>query len=48
VNAIVDAADQGIDEIESDPAALTQGGANPLAEASQLAAEYGMKDCGQG
>jgi hypothetical protein len=27
---------------------ITQGGANPLAEASRLAAEYGMKDCGQG
>jgi hypothetical protein len=48
ITAIVDAADQGIDEIEADPAALTQRGDNPLAEASQLASEYGMKACGQG
>jgi hypothetical protein len=48
INAIVDAADQGIEEIEADPAALTQGGENPLAEAGRLASEYGMKACGQG
>ena len=48
ITAIVDAADQGIDEIEADPAALTQGDENPLAEASRLASEYGMKACGQG
>ena len=48
VTAILDSADEGIDEIESDPAALTEGGSNPLGEASQLASEYGMKACGQG
>ena len=45
VSAIVDAVNQGLDEAEADPAALTKG-ADPFAEANQLANDYGMTDCG--
>ncbi len=48
VTAILDAADQGIAQIKQDPAAITNGGSSPLAEASQLAGDYGLKACGQG
>lgn len=47
VQAIVDAAQQAIDDVEADPSVLgTQG--DPFAEANQLAQDYGLKVCGQG
>lgn len=45
VSEIVTAVNQGLDEAEADPAALTSG-ADPFAEANQLANDYGMTDCG--
>lgn len=48
VAEILDSADNGIEEIRSDPGAALQEGDNPLAEASGLAREYGLKVCGQG
>jgi hypothetical protein len=50
VSAILDSAQDAIDQIESDPSALTEGanGDDPFAEANQLAKEYGLKVCGQG
>jgi hypothetical protein len=49
VSAIVDSAQDAIDQIESDPSALTEGASadDPFAEANQLAKEYGLKVCGQ-
>lgn len=49
ISAILDSADAGLKRMESDPSLLTEGGgANPLAEASNLARNYGLKVCGQG
>jgi len=50
VNAILDAAQSGIDETKADPSLLREGGggADPFAEANKLAADYGLKVCGQG
>ncbi len=49
VEAIVDALEGGADEIESDPAILIEGKDNPpLEEASDLAGEYGLTECGEG
>jgi hypothetical protein len=47
VTAILDAAQEAIDESEQDPSVVT-GGDDPFAEANQLAEEYGLKDCGGG
>jgi hypothetical protein len=47
VTAILDAAQDAIDESEQDPSVVT-GGDDPFAEANQLAAEYGLTDCGGG
>ncbi|HKP88601.1 MAG TPA: hypothetical protein VJT75_01385 [Thermoleophilaceae bacterium] len=47
VNAILDAAQQGIDEGKKDPLALTQdNGDDPFQEANKLAREYGLTVCG--
>jgi len=49
VEAIVDALESGADEIESDPAILIEGKENPpLEEASELSADYGLTECGEG
>lgn len=52
VSAIFDAGEEGVDQIEEDPAAFVRGGgaqAIPgLAQASDLAADYGFEVCGQG
>jgi hypothetical protein len=47
VTAILDAAQEAIDESEQDPSVIT-GGDDPFAEANRLAGEYGLKDCGGG
>jgi len=46
VEAIVAAVEDGVEEIEDDPAALTEG-ENPLAKGSKLAKEYGLQACGE-
>ena len=43
---MVAAVEEGVKEIEENPAALTEG-KNPLAEGSKLAKEYGLKACGE-
>jgi len=50
VAAILDAAQEAIDQLEEDPSALTGAGSgpDPFAEANQLATDYGLKVCGQG
>jgi hypothetical protein len=50
VNAILDAAQQAVDESMDDPSALTQGGggSDPFAEANELATDYGLTECGGG
>ena len=45
VQAILDAANQGIDQGKQDPTSLT-GNSDPFAKASQLANEYGLTECG--
>ena len=48
IEAIVDALESGADEIESDPAILIEGKENPpLEEASELASDYGLTECGE-
>src|SRR5436305_10650421 len=47
VEAMVAAVEEGVDEIEENPASLTEG-KNPLAKGSKLAKEYGLKTCGEG
>jgi hypothetical protein len=47
VQAILDAADQGVAESKKDPVALIQSdAAGPFAKANKLAAAYGLKTCG--
>ena len=45
IAAILDAAQEALDEIEQDPSSLANG--NPFKEANQLAQDYGLKVCGQ-
>jgi hypothetical protein len=47
INAMLDAVDEGLDEIEDDPSAATNTAANPLNEASRLAQDYGLQVCGR-
>jgi hypothetical protein len=47
VEAIVEALETGSDELESDPGAFIEGKENPLAEASKLARDYGLTECGE-
>ena len=47
VNAIYDAADEGIAQIEDDPSIISGGGTPPgFKQANQLASAYGFKECG--
>ncbi|MDQ3759891.1 MAG: hypothetical protein M3331_08135 [Actinomycetota bacterium] len=46
VQAILDATEAGIAEIEADPRALLDGVPESLQEAEQLAREYGSRQCG--
>ena len=46
VEAILDATDAGIEEIEADPRALLDGVPDSLREAEELARAYGSKTCG--
>jgi hypothetical protein len=48
VTAILDAAQQGIDDAKADPASLLSAKADPFAEANKLASAYGMTACGGG
>jgi basic membrane lipoprotein Med (substrate-binding protein (PBP1-ABC) superfamily) len=46
IEAMIDAVEEGVEEIEENPAALVEG-KNPLAKGSKLAKEYGLKTCGE-
>jgi hypothetical protein len=46
VSAILDAAQEALDEIEQDPSSLQSG--NPFKQANQLAQDYGLTECGDG
>jgi hypothetical protein len=50
VNAILDAAQEGIDKLEEDPSLIAEGGAagGTFEEANRLAQDYGLRDCGGG
>lgn len=49
VEALVDALESGADEIEGDPKIVIEGKDNPpLEEASELAGDYGLTECGEG
>lgn len=43
ITAMLNAVQNGIDEIKSDPAAIE---GDPLSEASQIAQDYGLQQCG--
>jgi hypothetical protein len=43
VSAILDAVQNGVDQIKSDPSSIES---DPLQDASQLAQEYGLQECG--
>jgi hypothetical protein len=46
VNAIVSAAQEGLDELKADPSLITaEGQDNPFAEANKLATQYGLTAC---
>lgn len=45
INAILDAAESGLEEAKSDPAAMAGNQTDPFAEANKLAGEYGMTEC---
>ena len=45
VNAILDAADEGVEKTKADPASGFEG-ADPFAEANKLARDYGLVACG--
>lgn len=48
IQAILDAAREGLDAGEEEPSLFTeQGGQDPLAEASRLARDYGLTVCGE-
>jgi hypothetical protein len=46
IEAMVDAVEEGVEEIEADPKKLIEGN-NPLGKGSKLAKEYGLKSCGE-
>ena len=46
IEAMVGAVEEGVEELEAEPAKLVEG-KNPLAKGSKLAKEYGLKTCGQ-
>jgi hypothetical protein len=47
VNAILDAADEGVQKGKQDPLSLTkEGSAGPFDKANKLANAYGLKTCG--
>ncbi len=46
VNAILDAAQSGVDALEADPTLFSSGSGDPFAEANKLANDYGLTECG--
>ena len=48
VTAILDAAQDAVDQLEQDPGVILEEGAgnDPFEEANQLAKDYGLKECG--
>jgi hypothetical protein len=48
VNAILAAADTGLQNLEADPTLITTSGGDPFSQANQLADDYGLTVCGSG
>lgn len=48
VNAILDAAQSGLDEVEADPTIFATSNEDPFAEANKLGDEYGITECSGG
>lgn len=48
VKAILDSGQDGLSEVQQDPSLLMDNKTNPLDDSSKLAAQYGLKVCGQG
>ena len=48
VNAILDPAPRGTDQIKADPSLLTEQRADPYRGANRVSKEYGLVVCGQG
>jgi hypothetical protein len=48
VQAIIDAAQQGLDKVKSDPSLLTQQNNTAFADANKLASAYGLDQCAGG
>jgi hypothetical protein len=46
VNAILDAADQAVEETKADPTLAASESGDPFAEANKLANDYGLNECG--
>jgi hypothetical protein len=46
IEAMVAAVEEGVEEIEENPASLIEG-KNPLAKGTKLAKDYGLKACGE-
>jgi hypothetical protein len=47
VDAMIDALETGIDEVEDDPAALFRSEVSPMDEANELAIKLGFTECGK-
>jgi hypothetical protein len=48
IAAILEALEEGIEEVDAKPKHVFNGSTDPFREANELAAEYGMKVCGEG
>lgn len=46
ITAMLDALQSSIDAVTADPASINAEGADPFADANQMAQDYGLTDCG--
>lgn len=46
ISAMLDALQGSIDTVEADPSTINAEGADPFADANQMAQDYGLTDCG--
>jgi hypothetical protein len=47
ITAILDEAQQELDELEQDPGSLTEGGEDPFADVNRMLREYGITTCAE-
>lgn len=47
VEAILSAAEKGVEEVEKKPSVIAEGGGGPFAKANKLSREYGLTKCGE-